>query len=102
MKTVSMMGRNYNSALSYVKKENEVILGRSDEILAGIEKSGPYVVCDGTTITMLEIARAVSVCVCVSIQELDSPICVSIGGECLSKYHKAFEALLHKLAAETV
>lgn len=56
--TVSLIEGCYERGMSYGRKEGDGKLARSAERLAGNERSGPYVVPDGITITMDEVLRA--------------------------------------------
>lgn len=53
-----MMEGSYERELSYTKEKNGVKLGRRDERMARIDRSGLYVTRDRTTTTMIEIPRA--------------------------------------------
>lgn len=61
IETVDMMRRCYERALSYGMKVDNGMSRRTDERRASIERSEPYVVREGITITMDEIAGATDV-----------------------------------------
>lgn len=61
MEKVCVMQRRYEWAMSYGRKETNGRLGRSDEIMAKIAKSGQSVVGDGIKIKIDEMARASNV-----------------------------------------
>lgn len=58
------MGEICEKALSYGKEKDDGTLRRSEEILAKIERGGMYVLCDGLTTTMNEMAQIADIDVC--------------------------------------
>lgn len=58
-----MIERNYESALSYLKKKNDAKFGRGNERLERNERTGKQDIRDGSPITMHEMARASDVIV---------------------------------------
>lgn len=56
--TVDVMEKSYERVLSYGKEEIDGKLRRENDRSARTEIVGPYLVCDGITITIDDMARA--------------------------------------------
>lgn len=61
IETVNVIKKSYEKAPSYCKEKNNWKVGWSDEIIARIQMSKPYVVCNGIQTITDEMARAASV-----------------------------------------